>query len=120
MRSFVYNLNGEEIELRLTSSDAIKIEDTYKVKLLDYIQDYSIKTIVNLLRYMRKGATGKPQSQEDAEALFDKLVDNGLAIENILADIIMPACEKSGLLTESDLQMIQEKKEEARAKATQA
>lgn len=115
MRSFTYLLNDEEIELRLTSSDAIKIEDTYKVKLLDFIQDYSIKTVVTLLRYMRKGATGKPQSQEDAENLFDRLVDSGLALENILTDIIMPACEKSGLLTESDLQLIQEKKEEAKA-----
>lgn len=118
MRSFTYVLGDEEIELRLTSSDAIKIEDTYKVKLLDYIQDYSIKTIVSLLRYMRKGATGKAQSQEDAEALFDKLVDSGMAIENILTDIIMPACERSGLLTESDLQMIQNKTKEAKEKAT--
>lgn len=120
MRSFVYDLNGEELEFRLTSSDAIKIEETYKVKLLDFIQDYSIKTMVTLLRYMRKGATGRSQSQEEAEQLFDKLVDSGLALENILTEIIMPACEKSGLLTERDLQMIQEKKEEAKEKATQA
>ena len=119
MRAFTYVLNDEEIELRLTSSDAIKIEDTYKVKLLDFIQDYSIKTVVTLLRYMRKGASGKPQSQEDAERLFDKLVDSGLALEIILTDIILPACEKSGLLTESDLLKIQETKEDNKERATQ-
>ena len=119
MRAFTYVLNNEEIDFRLTSSDAIKIEETYKVKLLDFIQDYSIKTIVTLLRYMRKGATGKAQSQEDAEALFDKMVDSGLALENILTEIIMPACGKSGLLTESDLLRIQEAREENKEKATQ-
>ncbi len=115
MKCFTFELNGKEIELRLTSQDSIKIEETYHTKLLDYIQDYSIKTIVNLLRYMRRGAGEKSFSQDDAEKFFDELVDNGWAIQTIIEDIIMPACQVSGLLTEGDLQMMQDKKEELKA-----
>ena len=120
MKYFTCELNGEEINLRLTSQDSIKIEETYKTKLLDYIQDYSIKTIVNLLRYMRRGAGDKSFSQDDAEKFFDDLVDSGYAIQTILEDIIMPTCQVSGLLTQSDLQMIRDKKEEMRATQNQS
>lgn len=115
MKTFTFELNGKEISMRLTSQDCIKIEDTYKTKLLDYIQDYSIKTIVNLLRYMRRGAGEKAFSQEDAEKFFDELADEGWALQKIMEEIIMPTCQVSGLLTESDLQMIQDKKEELKA-----
>jgi hypothetical protein len=115
MKTFTFLLGEKEIGLRLSSSDAIRIETTYKTKLLDYIQDYSITTIVTLLRYMRKGATGQAVSQEEAEKLWDEMVDEGWAISNVITDIIMPACQVSGLLTQSDLQMIKDKKEELKA-----
>ena len=119
MKSFTFELNGKEISLRLRSEDAMKIESTYKVKLLDYVQDYSITTIVNLFRFMLKGGSGKPVSQEEAMAFYDELVDNDWALQTMISDLIMPACEASGLLTKSDLQMIQEKKIEVMEKATQ-
>lgn len=115
MKYFTFELNGKEINLRLTSQDIVKIEDTYKTKMLDYIQDYSIKTITNLLRYMRRGGGDKSFSQDDAEQFFDELVDNGWALQKIMTDLIMPTCVVSGLLTESDLQMIQDKTEELKA-----
>ena len=110
----------KEVELRLKSSDAIKIEEMYKVKLLDFIQDYSIKAIVTLLRYMLKGGKNAPVTQDEAQDFFDKIVDQGWAVETIVTDIIMPACEASGLLTKSDLDLIRDKKEEAKEQATQA
>lgn len=115
MKYFTFELNGEEINMRLTSQDSIKIEETSKMRLMDYIQDYSIKTIVNLFRYMRRGGGEKSFSQDDAEKFFDDLVDAGWAIQSMIEDIIMPTCVASGLLKESDLQMIQDKKEELKA-----
>lgn len=118
MKYFTFELNDREINMRLTSQDCIKIEETYKTKLLDYIQDYSVKTIVNLLRFMRRGGGEKAFSQDDAEKFFDELADEGWALQKIMEDIIMPTCQVSGLLTESDLQMIQDKKEELKATQT--
>ena len=115
MKCFTFELNGNEINMRLRSEDAIKIESTYKTKLLDYIQDYAITTIVNLFRFMRKGGGEKAFSQEDAMKFYDELVDDGWAIQKMIEDIIMPTCEASGLLTASDLQKIREKKEELEA-----
>ena len=120
MRTYTLQLEGKEVELRLKSQDAIKIEELYKVKLLDFIQDYSIKTIVTLLRYMLKGGSGNSVSEDDALKFFDELVDANWALENIVTDIIMPACEASGLLTKSDLDLIKDKKEIAKEQATQA
>ncbi len=115
MKSFTFELNGKEVNLRLTSQDSIKIEETYKTKLLDYIQDYSIKTIVNLLRYMRKGGGDQSFSQEDAQKFFDELVDDGYAIQTIIEKLIMPTCVVSGLLTQSDLKAIEDKADQLRA-----
>ena len=113
MRTFTIELNGREINLRLRSEDAIKIESTYKTKLLDYIQDYAITTIVTLFRFMRKGGGEQSFSQDDAMKFYDELVDAGWAIQQMIEDIIMPTCEASGLLTKSDLQKIKEQKLEA-------
>lgn len=118
MKTFTFELNGKEINMRLTSQDSIKIEEAYKIKLLDYVQDYSIKTIVNLLRYMRKGGGEKAFSQDDAQNFFDELVDEGWSLQKMIEDIILPTCVVSGLLTQSDLQRVEEKKEDL--KATQA
>ena len=115
MRCFTFELNGKEINMRLRSEDAIKIEKTYNTKLLDYIQDYAVTTIINLFRFMRKGGGEQAFSQEDAQKFYDELVDEGWAIQGMIENIIMPTCEASGLLTKSDLQKIMEKKAELEA-----
>jgi hypothetical protein len=111
MKYFTLDLDGEEINFRLTSSDSVELEKKTGVKLLDFIQDYSITTIVTLLRYMRKSSVPN-FSEKDAYALFDKLVDNGYALEDIETKIIMETCVVSGFLKQSDLDSILEKKEE--------
>lgn len=110
MRYHTINLNDKELNFRLTSEDAVKIEERTKVKLLDYIQDYSINAIINLLRYMRRGED-KNFSEKDALALFDELADADWALEDIMKDIIYPTCQVSGLLTKRDLENIREKME---------
>lgn len=111
MKYFTLDLDGEEINFRLTSSDSVELEKKTGVKLLDFIQDYSITTIVTLLRYMRKSSVPN-FSEKDAYTLFDKLVDNGYALEDIETKIIMETCVVSGFLKQSDLDSILEKKEE--------
>lgn len=111
MKYFTLDLDGEEINFRLTSADSVELEKKTGVKLLDFIQDYSITTIVTLLRYMRKSSV-QNFSEKDAYALFDKLVDNGYALEDIETKIIMETCVVSGFLKQSDLDSILEKKEE--------
>ena len=108
MRFHTIELNGEEIAFRLTSADAVKIEESCKVKLLDYIQDYSLTTIINLLHFMRKGAVSGFTKQQ-AMDLYDQLADEDWAIEDIMRKIIYPTCQVSGLLTKSDLMKIEEK-----------
>ncbi len=115
MKCFTFEVNGKEINMRLRSEDALKIEKTYNVKLLDYIQDYSITTIVNLFRYMRKGGGDQSFSQDDALRFYDELVDEDWTIQTMIERIIMPTCEASGLLSKSDLQKIMEKKEDLEA-----
>lgn len=53
MKYFEKELNGEVIKLRLTSADSIEIEDKTKQSLLDLIEDYSMKTVVMFLKYLR-------------------------------------------------------------------
>lgn len=117
MKCYTINLNGQDVNLRLTSEDCIKIEKNYNVKLFDYIGDYSITSIINLLRYMLQGGKGQTISQPEAQQFYDELIDEGWKVESIVTDIIMPTAEVSGLLTQSDLNMVKEMAKENRAKA---
>ena len=108
MRNHTIEFNGQEIEFRLTSEDMLKLEEKNHVKILDYIQDYSLTTILNLLWYMRKGVQ-KDFSREDTNRFFDELADNDWALEDIMKNIIYPTCQVSGLLTKSDLNKILDK-----------
>ena len=107
MKYFTLDLDGEEINFRLTSSDSVELEKKTGVKLLDYIQDYSMVTITNLLKYMRKSSVPN-FSDKDAYALFDKLVDNDYALEDIVEKIIMETCVVSGFLKKEELEEIVE------------
>ena len=110
MNYFTYELEGEELKFRLTSGDCLEIEEKYKTKLLDFIQDYSMTAIITILRYMRKSDI-PTFSKNDACALYDKLTDAGLTMEDILFKIIYPTACVSGFLKKSDLDEILEKKE---------
>ena len=46
--------NGEEISFKLRSQDCMNLERINKVRTLDYLQDYSITAVINMLRFMRK------------------------------------------------------------------
>lgn len=109
MNYFTYELDGEELKFRLTSADCIEIEEKYKTKLLDFLQDYSMTAIITILRYMRKSSIST-FSKGDACALYDKLTDSGLTMEEILFKIIYPTAVVSGFLKQSDLDEILDKK----------
>ena len=110
MNYFTYELEGEELKFRLTSADCLEIEEKFKTRLIDYIQDYSMTAIITILRYMRKSSI-ESFSKNDACKLYDKLTDAGLTMEDILFKIIYPTAVVSGFLKKSDLDEILEKRE---------
>lgn len=114
MNYFILELNGKEIKLRLTSADSIEIEKKAGVKLLDFIQDYSITTVTTLLRYMRKSEVPN-FSTTDACKLYDELVDAGYTLEDIIFKVIYEVCVVSGFLKKSDLAEMLQFKEESQA-----
>lgn len=111
MKYFTLDLDGEEINFRLTSADCLEIESKNKVKMLDYIRDYSHTTIITMLRYLRKSSV-QNFSQKDACDLMDKLIDNGYTIEKIVYDIIYEALVVSGFLAKQELEQMKKAVEE--------
>lgn len=104
MKNFEIELkNGEVIKFRLTSGEAINMEEKTKTKLLDYIQDYSITNIVTTLMYLRRFEIPN-FSKKDATDLFDKLVDNDYTLEQIVYDVIYEAMVASGFLKKEELE----------------
>lgn len=102
MRYHTIELEGEEIEFRLASADCVEIEKKTGMAMQEYIQKVSNTTCVNLLKYMRRSKV-PAFSEKDANALYDKLIDNDYSLEQIYMDIIFPTCVVSGLLTQSNL-----------------
>lgn len=97
------NKNGEEkeLKLRLTSSDAIEIENIKKTKFLDFVQDESMSMVVTMLQYMRKWED-KNFSLKQASQLYDELIDSGMTMKSILIDIIYETLVVSGFLEKDD------------------
>lgn len=107
MNYHIINLDGEDVKFRLKSIDCVEIEKKTGVKLLDYMQDYSITTIVTLLMYMRRGEVIN-FSQKEAFELYDKLIDNGYTLEDIIYKIIYETAVVSGFLKKGDLKEMTE------------
>ena len=113
MKYYEFELNGRTIKLRLTSNDCIEIERKTGKKLLDYMQDYSITTVVNLLMYLVRSSTPN-FSIKDAAALYDELIDSEQfgSLENILFNVIYEGMVVSGFLKKEDLEMMKTAKAE--------
>jgi len=111
MKYYEFELNGETIKLRLTSNDCVEIEKKTGQKLLDYIQDYSMQTVLTLLMYMRR-STVPNFSMKDAGDLYDKLIDDEKygCMETVLYDVIFEGLVVSGFLKKEELEEIKGKK----------
>lgn len=112
MKYYEFELEGEIVKLRLTSSDCIEIEKKNGVKLLDYIQDYSMQTIITLLMYMRRSSIPN-YSLKDASELYDKLIDSEDfgSMEKIIYDVIFEGLVVSGFLKKEELEELKDNKE---------
>lgn len=110
MRSFTFELNEKEIKMRLTSQDCVEIEKNKGVRLLDFIQDYAITTIVTLLKYMRRGA-GENFTENMAYGFYDELIDAGYTMSDILDKIIYETLVISGVISAEDLKNIRDERE---------
>ena len=112
MKYYEFELNGRTIKLRLTSNDCMVIENKTGKKLLDYMQDYSITTVVTLLMYMVRSS--QPNfSIKEASALYDELIDSEQygSLESILFDVIYEGMVVSGFLKKEDLTAMKEMKQ---------
>ena len=107
MKYYEIELNGETIKLRLTSSDSMAIEKKTGIKLLDFVQDYAITTVVTLLMYMRRSDVPN-FSEKDATKLYDDLIDAGYTLKDILYDVIYEALAVSGFLSQEELKEMKE------------
>ena len=110
MKNFTFELNGKEIKMRLTSQDCVEIEKNKGVRLLDFIQDYAITTIVTLLKYMRRGA-GENLTENMAYSFYDELIDEGYTMSDILDKIIYETLVVSGVISAEDLKNIRDERE---------
>lgn len=109
MKFYELELNGRTVKFRLTSNDCMVIEKSTGKSILEYIQNLSITTIVNLLKYMVRSSVSN-FSEKDAMDLFNELVDAGYTVNTILTDIIMEALAVSGFMTTEELQEMKAKK----------
>jgi len=109
MRYFTFDLNGNEINMRLNSSACEQIEKTYNCTLLDYVQQGSVTSIITLLQHMRAGAE-KNFTKNMAYGFYDELVDAGYTIERIVMEIIYETLVVSGVISQEDLDNIKEER----------
>ncbi len=114
MKCYEKEINGKIERFRLTSAEAMKLEEETQMPLINYVQIYSVKTCVKLLQHM-KSFDGVIYSLDDAQKLYDELIDSGMTFKEIFENIIFETLVASGFLSEKEWQ--QTKKETEIAKA---
>ena len=110
MKFYEIEVNGVTYKLRLTSNDCMVIEKFSGMSILDYIQNLSMTTIINLLRYMVRSSI-ENFSEKDASKLFNELIDEGYTIQTIVEDILMEALSVSGFMSKEELEEMKSKKD---------
>lgn len=110
MKYYEIDLNGRTVKFRLKSSDSVAIEKKTGIKLLDFIQDYSITAVITMLMYLRRSDVLN-FSEKEAFDLYDELVDAGYTLEKIMYEIIFGSLVVSGFLLKSQLEEMMEEKE---------
>jgi len=93
------NKEGEakELHLRLTSADAMEIENIKKKTITEFLQEESMSMIITMIRYLRKWEE-KNFTLNQAQSLYDELIDTGMSMKEIIINVIYEALVVSGFL----------------------
>lgn len=106
MKFFELELEGETLKFRLTSNDCMVIEKVYGKSVIDFVQSMSMTMIITMLRYMRRSSVPN-FSEKDATELYDKLIDNGFTMADILNKVILEGLVVSGFMSKDEMAEIQ-------------
>lgn len=115
MKYFELELEGQTIELRMTTSNAKSLESKTGKSIFDLVQDMSVTNISKMLLYLLKGKKDNI-SEKEADELVDKLIDNGYTFERIMMEVIFEALVVSGFLSKEQLEEAKTLKEEVKEK----
>lgn len=113
MKYFELPLDGETIELRMTTTNAKALENKTGRSIFDLVSDMSVTNISKMLMYLMKGKKENVNEKETDE-LVDKLIDNGYTYERIMMEIIFEALVVSGFLSQEQLEEATTLKEEVK------
>lgn len=109
----------KNIKFRLLSCDCVSLENMSKKSTLEFIQDESVTMIITMLRYMRM-SEDRNFSIQQAQKLYDQLIDDGWTYKKIIQDIIYETMVVSGFLEESEWEEMKEETQEALKKFKEA
>ena len=113
MKYFELELDGETIELRMTTTNAKTLESKTGKSIFDLVGDMSVTNISKMLMYLLKGKKDNV-SEKEADELVDKLIDNEYTYEKILMEVIFEALVVSGFLSKEQLEEAKTLKEEVK------
>ena len=115
MKFYELELDGEIIELRMTTTNAKALESKTGKSIFDLVSDMSVTNISKMLMYLLKGKK-ENVNEKEADELVDKLVDNGYTFERIMMEVIFEALVVSGFLSKEQLEEAKTMKEEVKEK----
>ena len=113
MKFYELELDGEIIELRMTTTNAKTLESKTGKSIFDLVSDMSVTNISKMLMYLIKGKK-ENVNEKEADELVDKLVDNGYTFERIMMEVIFEALVVSGFLSKEQLEEAKTMKEEVK------
>ena len=113
MKFYELELEGQTIELRMTTSNAKQLESKTGKSIFDLVGDMSVTNISKMLMYLLKGRK-ENTNEKEADDLVDKLVNNDYTFEKIMMEVIFEALVVSGFLSKEQLEETKTLKEEVK------
>ena len=112
----LWEVNGEEYKLKLTTSAITKIEEKYKTNLLNFIMDGGIPPVRVMLDIthaaMQKFNHGI--KAKDVNELYDTYIDEGGSMTDFMMDVFIPIFNASGFFTEAQAEGMTDRLNEAK------
>lgn len=111
----VWEVDGKEYKLKLTTGVICKLEDKYRRNLLQVLTADDIPPLSIMLTVIQAGMQKFHHGVEnkDVQKVYDQYLNAGGSQMKLLSDVIMPLLAVSGFFTESQAKNLQEKLDEA-------
>lgn len=111
---FVWEVNGKEYRLKLTTSNILKLENKYRCNITGLVMGEDIPPLSVMLTIINAALLPYHHgiSYQDVQKIYDSWAEDGGNQQLLFAKVVLPVMAVSGFFTEKQIQALNQTIEE--------